>query len=175
MAVHIIIDGYNLIRQTPELGRLDRIDLQAGRDALIDRLISYRRIKRHDITVVFDGSDENPLFRARDRVGGIKIEFSHKGETADTVIKRMVEKKKSKALVVTSDLEIIQHAQSRSAATIDSTDFASRLTQALYMDQKGQTDTDTESSGWTPTTRKKGPSRRLPKRKRRNQAKIAKL
>jgi uncharacterized protein len=175
MAVHIIIDGYNLIRQSHTLSMLDQVDLQAGRDALVTRLISYKRLKHHDITVVFDGSDPSPLFRTRDRIGGIKIEFSRGSETADTVIKRMVKKERHKALVVTSDLDIVHYAQSCSAATIASPDFGTKLEQAAYMDQKGMDDADADLRGWTPTTKKKGPSRRLSKRKRRNQAKIDKL
>jgi len=47
MAVHIIIDGYNLIRQSAELSRLDRRDLQHGREALLELLAAYKKIKRH--------------------------------------------------------------------------------------------------------------------------------
>jgi len=30
MAMHIIIDGYNLVRQSQELSRLDRVDMARG-------------------------------------------------------------------------------------------------------------------------------------------------
>ena len=83
MSVHIIIDGYNLIRQSAVLGRLDQMDLQLGRDAFIDQLAAYKRIKRHQITVVFDGSGEFSFLGNKGQEKGIKIRFSRRGETAE--------------------------------------------------------------------------------------------
>ena len=45
MGLHLIIDGYNLIRQSAELSRIDRQDITAGRDALLGHLAGYRRLK----------------------------------------------------------------------------------------------------------------------------------
>ena len=56
MSIHIIIDGYNLIRQSTTLSALDQQDIMLGREALVDTLAAYRKIKHHRITVVFDGS-----------------------------------------------------------------------------------------------------------------------
>ena len=39
MALHLIIDGYNLIRQSPELQELDARELEAGRAAWSSFLI----------------------------------------------------------------------------------------------------------------------------------------
>ncbi len=39
MPIHIIIDGYNLIRQSSALSVLDNQDIQLGREALIDQLL----------------------------------------------------------------------------------------------------------------------------------------
>ena len=68
MAIHIIIDGYNLIRQSPTLSRLDRQDIASGREALVARLAAYRKLKPHRITVVFDGAQAPAFAAARDRV-----------------------------------------------------------------------------------------------------------
>ena len=38
MALHLIIDGYNLIRQSPWLSLLDARDLEEGREALLQSL-----------------------------------------------------------------------------------------------------------------------------------------
>ena len=43
MAIHLIIDGYNLIRQSPELLAQESQDLSWGRDALLEKLAAYRR------------------------------------------------------------------------------------------------------------------------------------
>ncbi len=173
MSIHIIIDGYNLIRRSSSLSTLDQQDIQLGREALLDTLSSYKRIKHHMITVVFDGTHAPPFSQNKDRVKGIKIKFSRSGETADTVVKRMAAREREKALVVSSDLDIVNFAASMGAATISSPEFEEKITMAVYMDTKGEADQN--QGGWVPTTKKKGPSRRLSKRKRRNRVKIKKL
>jgi len=118
MSIHIIIDGYNLIRRSSSLSTIDQQDIQLGREALLDTLASYKRIKRHKITVVFDGTNASPFALQKDRIKGIKVKFSRNGETADTVIKRMAAREREKALVVSSDLDIVNFAASMGAATI---------------------------------------------------------
>jgi len=173
MSIHIIIDGYNLIRQSKSLSILDLQDIQLGRDTLVDMLAAYKKVKPHRITVVFDGTTA-PLFsQQRDRHKGISIIFSHKGESADTVIKKLVNKERQRALVVSSDQDIVQSATANGAATVSANDFENKLTMSMDMDGL-QFDRD-DNIGWHPTTKKKGPSRRLSKRQRKNSAKIRKL
>ena len=52
--MHLIVDGYNLIRQSDTLRSCERISLEAGRRALVQSLAHYQRAKGHRITVVFD-------------------------------------------------------------------------------------------------------------------------
>ena len=173
MSLHIIIDGYNLIRQSAALRRCERRDLAAGRDALLRRLAAYRKLKPHRITVVFDG-EQTPLpVGERDRVLGIDVRFSRGGESADAVIRRMAAREKERALVVSSDREVTDFAAARGAAVVDSPAFEERIEIAACVGQKGGE--ETPADGWTPTTRKKGPRRRPPKRQRRNRRKLRKL
>ena len=173
MSIHIIIDGYNLIRQSRNLSALDLQDIQLGRDALVDMLAAYKKVKAHRITVVFDGTGSPSLSRPRDRRKGITIVYSHEGESADMVIKRMVRREGERALVVSSDLEIVRSARSAGSATIAAADFEEKLTISLYA---GGTEIDQDAyRGWKPTTKKKGPSRRMGKKKRQARAKIRKL
>jgi hypothetical protein len=174
MAIHIIIDGYNLIRQSPELAGLDRQDLQLGRDALVEMLVAYKKLKRHQITVVFDGADQPSLYGSRDRVKGIAVRYSQGGEPADDLIRRMAQRERARALVVSSDREVMAAAESAGATVIASAAFEEKVAMARYLALKGGDDA-TESAGWVPTTRKKGPSRRLPKRKRRTRTRTQKL
>lgn len=174
MAIHIIIDGYNLIRRSPELAGLDRQDLQWGRDALVDLLVAYKKLKPHKITVVFDGTDEPTLYGSRDCAKGIGIVYSHGGESADDVIRRLANKEKAKALVVSSDREVMTAAELAGATVMDSAAFEDKIAMARYLAVKGDGEA-IESTGWVPTTRKKGPSRRLPKRKRKARARTQKL
>jgi uncharacterized protein len=173
MSIHIIIDGYNLIRQSGFLAGLERRNIQAGRDALVEMLAAYRRVKRHNITVVFDGSSAPCDCPSRDRVQGVGIVFSRCGELADAVIKRMAAREKEKAIVVSSDLDIIRHSAAFGCATISSPVFEQKLLMAAYLNPEDP-DSGTDD-GWIPTTRKKGPSRRISKRLRRNQIKTDKL
>jgi predicted RNA-binding protein with PIN domain len=173
MSIHIIIDGYNLIRQSSYLSNLDLEDIQFGRQALIDMLAAYKKIKAHRITVVFDGTRAPQFSRQRDRQKGIGIIFSHNGESADAVIKKMARKERQQGLVVSSDRDIIQSAASNGAATIGALEFEDKLTMAARMD--GSVPDRDEPGGWKPTTKKKGPRRRLSKRQRQNRARISKL
>jgi len=173
MSIHIIIDGYNLIRQSNSFSDLDRQDIQLGREALLDTLAVYRRIKLHKITVIFDGISAPSFSQHENQIKGIKVKFSRKGELADSLIKRMVNREREKALVVSSDLDIINFAAAKGAATISSSDFEEKITMSIYMDTKGVERED--EGGWVPSTIKKGPSKRLSKRKRRNRIKIRKL
>ncbi len=173
MSIHIIIDGYNLIRQSKKLSGLDLRDIQWGRDALIDMLAAYKKIKAHRITVVFDSAQSPLISRQRDRQKGITIVFSHKDETADTVIKHMARREGQRALVVSSDLDIARSVEASGAAVIAAPDFERMLELSFYA---GAMDNDRDAhDGWKPTTKKKGPGRRLPKKQRKSKAKIRKL
>ena len=173
MPLHIIIDGYNLIRQSNELSALDMQDIQLGREALLDSLSAYKRIKHHKISVVFDGQNAPSFLQHADRVKGIEIKFSRHGETADMVIKRMAAKEKEEAIIVSSDRDIVDFAAAQGAATISSNFFEEKIALATISNPYIKDDTD--RNGWIPTTRKKGPKRRLPRKKRQNMTKTRKL
>ena len=173
MSIHLIVDGYNLIRQSKSFRRLDRQSLELGRDALVDALSEYKKLKAHKITVVFDGAHAPYLSPDRDHVKGIRIVFSRSGESADSVIIRMARVEREKALVVSSDREVVHSSEAFGAATISAEGFENKIALAVAMGENTVDRDDAE--GWKPTTIKKGPSHRLPKRKRRNKSKISKL
>ena len=173
MSLHIIIDGYNLIRQSASLSRLDEQDILLGREALVDKLAAYRKIRHHPITVVFDGQNSPTFSLQRHRQKGISIRFSPKRTSADEVIKRMASREREKALVVSSDRDVIDYAASCGAATISAQEFEAKIEIAAHLEHHDD-ETD-ENRGWTPTTKKKGPARRLSKKQRRNRIKIKKL
>jgi len=138
-------------------------------------LSAYKKIKPHKITVVFDGADAPQYYQHKDQLKGIRIQYSRSGEDADAVIKRMAGRERERALVVSSDREILDFASSRGAAVIDSPEFEQKIAMASYLAMKGSDIADEDSQGWKPTTKKKGPSRRLSKKKRRNRVKTRKL
>ena len=174
MGLQIVIDGYNLIRQSRQFGPLDLLDLQMGREALIESLAQYKKVKAHPIKVVFDGHTAPAGMPRRERLKGIEMIYSRRGELADTVIKRLADQYGHNLLVVTSDSDIVHYVQSRGAATVDSAEFEARLAMAANMTAKSSNGSD-EYHGWRPTTKKKGPARRLSKRQRKMRRKISKL
>ncbi|MBI5166138.1 MAG: NYN domain-containing protein [candidate division NC10 bacterium] len=164
--MRVIVDGYNLIRQSPSLSQLDRQDMAAGRHRLIEHLAQYQRIKGHQITVVFDGWELGGLAQGQERVRGISVIFSRKGERADEVIKRMATQG---VVVVTSDRDLRDFVERAGATTIGSEDFESRLELAIMADLKGLEEEEEDP------VRCKGLARRLPKARRRREAQLRKL
>ena len=173
MSIHLIVDGYNLIRQSKSFQSLDRQSLELGRDALVESLSEYKRLKSHKITVVFDGAQAPYLAPSRDRIKGIRILFSRSGQTADGVIIGMARAEREKALVVSSDREVTRSSEAFGAATISAESFENKI--ALAVEMRGIAGEHDDPEGWKPTTKKKGPRRRLSKRKRRKRNKIKKL
>lgn len=173
MALHIIIDGYNLIRQSRELAAIDRRDMQAGREALLEKLARYRKVKPYRITVVFDGSYAKGLYPRRDVYKGVTVIYSSGADTADDVIKDMAEKE-TRLLVVSSDSSVASYSELHGAESISSPDFEMRMEMALVFGADAP-DMEAETESWDGTTRKKGPARREPKAKRRQQNVFKKL
>lgn len=175
MSLHIIVDGYNLIRQIPGLAELDKMDLEQGRDALIERLAAYKRIKANRITVVFDGTHARIPGERQTPKSGIRVIFSRIGELADSVIKRMASGERGNAVVISSDRDIMAYAERAGCTVLRSEDFAFRMQDAAWH-ADGVGDMEAEgSAGWVPNTRKKGPSRKLPRKQRKNRLRIDKL
>ncbi|MBW1858801.1 MAG: NYN domain-containing protein, partial [Deltaproteobacteria bacterium] len=84
------------------------------------RLDSYKKVKHHPVTIVFDGTHADHSMEARTRWKGIHVLFSRRGESADAVIKRIVTRERERIVVVTSDREVADFASEHGAATMDS-------------------------------------------------------
>jgi len=175
MALHLIIDGYNFIRRSDRLQKCEAQALELGRQALIDDLASYKRIKGYKITVVFDGARNDEYGEKRSSEKGIRIRFSRHGQIADTVIENMASRDRQKAVVVTADRRLAESVESKGAVAVDPGAFEEKMEMARLLETKGAEANDGDRKGWVPTTRKKGPSRRLPKNKRRQLRKMKKL
>lgn len=159
----IIIDGYNLIG-------ICHKNLEAERQKLIKTLSGYKKIKGHDITVVFDGwksgCEENTSL-----IGGIRVIYSGLGEKADSVIKRTISSKKIPWIVITSDRDISNYAWSKNSIVISSDEFRDVL------DKQDETPTGKfeliEDDGVEP--KKKGSPRMLSKREKAKKRALSKL
>jgi predicted RNA-binding protein with PIN domain len=176
MAVHVVVDGYNLIRRSVTLSGAEELSLEHGREALVEKLRQYKRIKRHRITVVFDGADKLTLAEEKTQQKGIKIIYSRQGKTADSVIRRICRDQGENIVVVTADGELASYAESCGSVVMASEEFEAKVEMAFYANLKGLEGED-EGEGWSPAkgTSKRGPARKLSKKKRKRRQKWKKL
>jgi len=170
----LALDGYNFIKQSPELRRLEQIEMQKAREGLIDQLAQYKRLKGHMITVVFDGWQQGRLAGHRERAKGIEIIFSRVGEKADDVLKRIAAEKKGGVLIVTSDQEVASFAEKKGSNVVSAADFAEKMDMARLYDLKGGAGEEILPDRPVAPD-KKGPSRRLSKSRRKRIAAARKL
>jgi hypothetical protein len=174
--VHIVVDGFNLIRQSPVLGPIERRDFQEAQDTLVQWLGTYRRKTNHRVTVVFDGWQHGSLTGSSQSQQGVRVVYSPRGVTADERIKEMAAAGAEDMCVVSSDGDIARFAQSRGKTAISSPAFERKLTSAIG-GMSDDTDDDDGADDDRPRqgAAKKGPSRRPSKKKRRLEAKYRKL
>jgi uncharacterized protein len=176
--MHLIIDGYNLIRQSDTLKRHERFSLEEGRKALIRSISLYKRQRGHKVTVVFDGGEGGCFEEERDKLSGIDIIYSRKGEKADDVIKRMVQKRAEETVVVSSDRDIADFVSRRGGTAISYQEFEDLISKVKIPDPQNHTegryDKD-EDEETREGVKKKGPSRRLTRKKKAAIVRIRKL
>jgi predicted RNA-binding protein with PIN domain len=116
--------------------------MEKARDGFVDLLIDYKKIKAHDITVVFDGYKNGAGTEHVTVRGGVKIIYSRLGERADDVIKRIISRDRKEWIVVTSDRSIADHAWSVSSVPIQSDGFYEAV-----LKQINRNKTETETTG----------------------------
>lgn len=100
---------------------MERRALEAGREALLDRLFLYKAGENAQITVVFDGPGGSG-FWAR---GGIRAEFARPADAA------IIELAGPGTVVVSSDIEVQEGARRRGAQTLPSEEFWSQVVKAI--------------------------------------------
>ncbi len=167
MALHIVIDGYNLIGS--EKGLVGK--LEGKRNELIQRLQSYQERKSYDITVVFDGWRSGGGYEAEERVGGIRVIFSQLGEKADSVIQRLAGEIGSGCIVVTSDGEVRRAVEASGAVAIYSGEFNAKL---RTLDREIFEEVD-EEGGSVRGRDKRGNPKKLSKMERKRRERLRKL
>lgn len=173
--MHIIVDGYNMIRQLDSLRRSERYSLEAGRQALIRLISLYKKKRSHKLTVVFDGWESGSPLEERDFASGIYIIYSKLGEKADDVIKRMVRSKEEEVVVVTSDRDIISFVERKEGAVISPRDFEEKISGAQNESGYFAHQEDDDGDRTVERANKKGPAKRLSRKKKNDLAKMRKL
>ena len=172
MSLHLIIDGYNLIRQSPWLSLLDARDLEEGREALLQSLSDYRqRRPQHKITVIFDGWQGGALQESRDLWQGVAVIYSRRGERADEVIKRFLAREGRRVVMVSSDRELQQFAEKTGATWVAASQFESQFLRNSHTGRESEDEEEPVSHGGG----KKGPAHRLKKSLRQKKERLRKL
>lgn len=110
----IIVDGYNLILRSSALKPGEGRTLRESREKLVNLLSWAIGSGEAQFLVVFDGAegggDQGP--------GRVEVRFSRPPESADDLIRALVEERIGRVerlTVVTSDIEIARHARANGA------------------------------------------------------------
>jgi predicted RNA-binding protein with PIN domain len=116
-----LVDGYNVIRRSPELRARELQSLEAGRRALTDLLGQLSKSRGEQFVVVFDGSGGGG---SAGSAGGVRVVFSSARDSADRVLARMASQG---GAVVSNDREVRQAAVRAGAVAITADQFLARL------------------------------------------------
>jgi predicted RNA-binding protein with PIN domain len=128
----ILLDGYNVILRSPAFRPGERRNLAAARDKLVNLLTwAVGSEGQAHFVIVFDGADVKGQAR-RQLTGSKRVElrFSTPPQKADDLIRILVEdlaQNEREVTVVTSDLEVAQHARTHGATIVLSDLFAASL------------------------------------------------
>lgn len=85
--VRILVDGYSLLHNWPELARGRARHSAAARDELVHILTQYQDATGTPLTIFFDGSGA-PAGVPKHESGAVEVLFSKAGQTADDLIER---------------------------------------------------------------------------------------
>jgi hypothetical protein len=103
--VRILIDGYSLLHNWPELAPGAPRHSAAAREALVAKLTQYRDATHTPLTIIFDGQGAAPGTAKMASTRDVEILFSKAGNTADDLIERAAYRMKAygEVLAVTDD------------------------------------------------------------------------
>jgi predicted RNA-binding protein with PIN domain len=118
--VTCIVDGYNVIRRVRELRSVEQhYDLEAGRNALLNRIRSSRLLPSTHVIVIFDGATGIP--HSAPSPPGIDVRFSTPPQNADLAILTALKSRpvSSPVDVITADRDLEWEAKKLGARVID--------------------------------------------------------
>jgi hypothetical protein len=103
--VRILIDGYSLLHNWPELAAGAPRHSERARDALVDLLQQYQDAAGTPVTVFFDGQGRRGSKPKNESARAVEVLFSNAGQTADDLIERAAHRFQDygEVLVVTDD------------------------------------------------------------------------
>jgi len=87
--VRILVDGYSLLHNWPELAAGRTRHSAAARDELIQRLTLYQDAIGTPITIFFDGAGALSGTPVADSTSKVEVLYARAGQTADDLIERV--------------------------------------------------------------------------------------
>lgn len=105
----ILVDGYNVIRNTPGMAVAERLSLETGREALRAQIVGRYRHTPHRVIVVFDGDGPAETVTALRGMARGQVIFTRRGETADSVMARIAARERqggAQVVCVSDDLDV---------------------------------------------------------------------
>ena len=104
--VRILVDGYSLLHNWPELAPGKPRHSATARDELVFLLTRFQDADGTPITVFFDGTGAPPDISNGEETQGVEVLFSRNGQTADDLIERVAHRFKpyGEVLAVTDDV-----------------------------------------------------------------------
>ena len=88
--VRILVDGYSLLHNWPELASGQPRHSEPARDALVEMLMQYQDATSTPITVFFDGAGSRRSKPKSESGRAVEVLFSRAGQTADDLIEPVV-------------------------------------------------------------------------------------
>jgi predicted RNA-binding protein with PIN domain len=103
--VRILVDGFSLLHNWPQLAPGKPRHSAAAREELIRLLTRYADACGTPVTVIFDGAGARPGTPSPPAAGALEVLYSRGGQTADDIIERVTHRMKphGEVLVVTDD------------------------------------------------------------------------
>ena len=103
--VRILVDGYSLLHNWPELAPGEPRHSARAREDLVQILTQYHDATGEPVTIFFDGSGAPPNVPKNESSRAVEVLFSQAGQTADDMIERAAHRFQSygEVLVVTND------------------------------------------------------------------------
>lgn len=131
-----LIDGNNLLGQISSSHPRD----SRSKYSLILKLLTFQRLKRTRILLVFDGAPDPRLANEKLRRKKFSIIYPSCGQNADSVIKELISKQtdRKKFTVVSSDREIKNYAKASRVKVLSSKDFHLLLKKILRENRKAR-------------------------------------
>lgn len=86
----LIVDGYNIINNWPELAPLVKDDMDGARTRLFQILDDYVPLAWKKIIIVYDAYRVKGNTLSREDFGGVQVIFTPEGQSADSFIERLV-------------------------------------------------------------------------------------